>query len=255
MNTRAVVSIGTLALLALVPAVAFGGTATNGLATVNLDVGVKPAKAGTSSKPRSVSFSYKESLTANDGLREPDNILEIKVGLQKGFRFDVGAVPQCKESVLEDPNQGPSACPPKSIVGTGTAIADARPLLADPLGAKITAFNGMLDTDVNGNPRAAVPALLLVAEVSSLGVKAYLPAEIRGSSLVLDLAPADPAMPSPYVIRDVSLALRKAGSAKKPYLRAPTSCPKSGWVFSQTILFEGGVAPITAKDKVGCSAD
>src|SRR5690242_6153067 len=141
MRTRSVAFLAALVLVALAPAAAIGAKGTNGTATVSLDVGVKPAKAGTSSQPQRVALSYKQSL-------------------------------------LEDANQGPSACPAKSIVGTGKATADARPTLPDPIAANVTAFNGMLDTDVNGNPQAPVPALLVVAEVPSLGVRTYLPAAI-----------------------------------------------------------------------------
>ena len=255
MRTRSVAFLAALVLVALAPAAALGAKGTNGTATVRLDVGVTPAKAGTSSKPQRVALSYRQSLTANDGSRLGSDISQIKVAFAKGFRFDINAVAQCKESVLEDANRGPSACPAKSIVGTGKATADARPAVPDPIDANVTAFNGMLDTDVNGNPQAPVPALLVVAEVPSLGVKTYLPAAIRGSTLVLDFAPGNPAMPAAYILRDLSLTLRRAGSANKPYLRAPTSCPKGGWAFSQTVSFGSGLAPVTAKDKVACSSD
>jgi hypothetical protein len=254
MRTRSVAFLAALVVVAVVPAAAIGAKGTNGTATVSLAVGVTPAKAGTSSQPQRVALSYKQSLTANDGSRLANDISQIKVAFAKGFRFDINAVAQCKESVLEDPNQGPTACPAKSIVGTGKATADARPTLPDPIDATVTAFNGMLDTDANGNPQAPVPALLVVAEVPSLGVRTYLPAAIRGSSLVLDFAPADPAMPAAYILRDLSLTLRRAGSANKPYLRAPTSCPKGGWAFSQTVSFGSGLAPVTAKDTVACSS-
>ena len=157
MRTRGVAFLAALVVVAVVPAAAIGAKATNGTATVSLAVGVTPAKAGTSSQPQRVALSYKQSLTANDGSRLGNDISQIKVAFAKGFRFDINAVAQCKESVLEDPNQGPSACPAKSIVGTGKATADARPTLPDPIDATVTAFNGMLDTDATAIRRPPSP--------------------------------------------------------------------------------------------------
>jgi hypothetical protein len=237
----------TAALTAALPAAALAGTGTNGADDLTLDVGVKPAKAG-----ERVGLTYSQSLVAKDGSRVGDSIKQIKITLPRGFRFDVGAVAQCKESTIEDPNQGPAACPPASVVGRGAATADARPAIPDPLQAQVTAYNGVLDTDVNGMPQPPVPALLVVGEVASLNAKAFLPAEIRGRTLVLETAPPVPGMQSAYTIRDLSLKLRKAGSSKKPYLRSSSTCPKGGWTFAQTVSFFD-TAPVTAKDKVACS--
>jgi len=234
-------------LLAAMPAAATAGTGTNGSQQLSLGVGVKPAKIDSR-----VGLSYSQSLTNKDGSRVAENVRTVNIKLPKGFRFDVNAVAQCKESTLEDPNQGPSACPPGSVVGTGTATADARPLLPDLIPADVTAYNGLLDVDVNGRPQPAVPAILVAAHATNPDVTNFLPAEIHGSSLVLNLTPDDPANPAPFTIQDISLNIRRAGSTKKPYLRSPKSCPKGGWVFSQTDTFDTGAAPITAKDKVAC---
>ena len=236
-------------LLAAMPAAATAGTGTNGSQQLALNGGVKPAK--TDSR---VGLSYSQSLTNKDGSRVTENVRTVKIKLPKGFRFDVNAVAQCKESTLEDPNQGPSACPPGSIVGTGTATADARPLLPGLIPADATAYNGLLDVDVNGQPQPPVPAILVAAHTTNPDTTNFLPAEIHGSSLVLDLTPNDPANPAPFTIQDISLSIRRAGSKKKPYLRSPKSCPKGGWVFSQTDSFDTGAAPITAKDKVACTS-
>jgi hypothetical protein len=236
-------------LLATTPAAAMAGTGTNGAQRLALGVGVKPAK--TDSR---VGLSYSQSLTNKDGSRVTENVRTVKIKVPKGFRFDVNAVAQCKESTLEDPNRGPSTCPPGSIVGTGTATADARPLLPALIPADVTAYNGLLDVDVNGQPQPAVPAILVAAHATSPEITNFLPAEIHGSSLVLNLTPNDSANPAPFTIQDISLNIRRAGSKRKPYLRSPKSCPKGGWVFSQTDTFDTGAASITAKDKVACTS-
>ena len=243
---RRSVLIATCLLVAM-PAAATAGTGTNGTERLSLGVGVKPARTDTR-----VGLSYSQSLTNKDGSRVTENVRTVKIKLPKGLRFDVNAVAKCKESTLEDPNQGPSACPAGSIVGTGTATADARPLLPDLVPADVTAYNGLLDVDLNGQPQSAVPAILVVAHSKNPDTTNFLPAEIHGTSLVLNLTPNDPANPAPFTIQDISLGIRRAGSRKKPYLRSPTSCPKGGWMFSQTDVFDTGAAPVTAKDKVAC---
>jgi hypothetical protein len=235
-------------LLMLLPTVAPAGTGTNGTQQLSVDVGIKPAK--TDSR---VALNYSQSLTNKDGSRVTENVRRVQIKLAKGFRFDVNAVAQCMESTLEDPHQGPSACPPGSIVGKGTATVDARPLLPDLIQADVVAFNGLLDVDVNGQPQSPVAAILVAAHATNPDVTSLLPVEIHGSSLVLNLTPNDPANPSPYTIQDISLDIRRAGSKKKPYVRSPKSCPKGGWVFSQVDTFDTGAASITAKDKVACS--
>jgi hypothetical protein len=240
-----------IALAAVLPAVAPANTGSNGTTDTAVDVRIKPAKPNSR-----VSLRYATSLTRDDGSRVvAGTVHEIKGTLAKGFKFDVGAVPQCEESIIEDPNRGPGACPRGSIIGHGKATADARPLFADLIAANVTAYNGVLDTDVNGQPQAPAPALLVVADVPGLGVTVDLPASIHGSSLIIDLAPDDPNMPSPYTIHDLSLTLRRAGTDKKPYLRSPKSCPKGGWAFTETVVLTGGQAPVRAKDKIACSSD
>jgi hypothetical protein len=234
-------------LLAALPAVAPAGTGTNGTQQLSLTVGVRPAT--TNSR---VALTYSQSLTNKDGSRVNENVRTVRIKFPSGFHLNANAVAKCKESTLEDPNKGPTACPAKSIIGSGKAAADARPLLPTPVQAQLTAYNGVVDVDVNGQPQAPVSGILVVAHATSLDATTLLPGEIHGSTLVLNLTPNDPANPGPYIIRDIALRLRRAGTAKKPYARSPKTCPKGGWKFSQTDTFDTGAAPVTAKDTVAC---
>ena len=238
----------TAGLLVVLPAVAPAGTGTNGTQQLSIKVGVKPARANSR-----VALSYSQSLTNKDGSRVNENVRTVRIKFPSGFRLDVNAVAKCKESTLEDPNRGPSACPASSIIGTGKATADARPLLPAPIQADVTAYNGLVDVDVNGQPQSPAPGILVVAHATNPDATNLLPGEIHGSSLVLNLTPNDPANPAPYIIRDIALRLRRAGTAKKPYARSPKTCPKGGWVFNQTSTFDTGAPPVTAKDTVACT--
>lgn len=243
-----------LSLLAGVPVVAIAAAGTNGQSNLTTKAAIKPAQASTKAKPRAVAFDYSQTLAAKDGSRITDHVRYVTITMPVGMRFDINAVPQCKESTLEDKTQGTSACPAGSIVGAGSGTADARPAVAALIPSKVTAYNGVLDTDVNGNPQAAVPALLLVAEAN--GVQAKFPFEIRGHTLFLDDGPpAADGSADAFIARDLVLHLKRlVGSKHTPYIRAPTACPKGGWKFTTKFTFSSGQSPVTSTVKVPCKA-
>lgn len=254
MSRRALILMTSL-LAAVLPvtAIAATGTGTAGKNKLTLKVALNPARAGTKAKPRATSLSYGQSLAAKDGSRITSFLHTLTIHGPKGMQFNIRAVAQCKESTLENKAKGPSACPKGSIVGTGSATADARPTLPKLVKATVTAYNGVLDTTPTGKPQKPVPAILVVAVVKSLKFTAYFPTQIRGTTLVLDQgAPPADGSSGLFIIHDLSLNLKKLSGKKGPYIRTPTTCPKGGWKFSQTDAFSGGVPAVTAKTSLPC---
>jgi Bacterial Ig-like domain (group 1) len=77
-------------------------------------------------------------------LSEPDGskvspITEIVMHLPAGMVRNFAQFPTCATLALQS---NPKACPRDSKVGSGTALFDARPIISEPLPAKVTAFNG-----------------------------------------------------------------------------------------------------------------
>jgi hypothetical protein len=234
------------ALLMLVPAFAIAGTkVTSGDQSLQVTSSMTPAKAG---KPIALHFSSDyESL--NDGAQVKENPLAVRLKLPDGTQVHPGNRPQCLYSKLADKNTGgPSACPAGSQVGTGTATADARPTLPDPVPAKVTMFNGLDDVNVDGSPRnPPTPAVLFYA-ATNVGVNSTLPFDILGSSFELDSSAPSDSNPSLYHLQKVDVTF--ARTTKKPYITAPKTCSKT-WDTSLTFTNYDG-PPITASSSQKC---
>jgi hypothetical protein len=148
-----------LALLAasVLAAVAWADSTTviSGTATVT------PNKAGTPKKPQGVKLSVKVNWTTpGDG--DKPVIQKGIVYFPKGSLYNGGKYPSCAQNKIT--RDGPKACPPHSIMGTGTGTAFADTVVTRPA---ITVVNGgankvYLYTVLN-NPayvRAPVPGVI-----------------------------------------------------------------------------------------------
>jgi hypothetical protein len=200
-----------------------------------LRVSASPPVAGTASDPQPVALKF-DSLEYTDSGQRSKLYTRTLAYRFNGFRFHHGAFPTCLESKLE--KSGAGACPTGSKIGTGKAVADARPALAGRIKAKVVAFNGMLDVDSDGKPITPVPAVLIAAK-SSTGLKAYVPVLFKGGDkLVTAPRPAPQGdNPPPYTIVRLSVKFPVKTTTKDgekvPYIEAPRGCPNGQWKFSQ----------------------
>jgi hypothetical protein len=102
--------------------------------TVSFSALVSPAKAG---KPTAL----KVKVLSNDPAAEQPPIMErIVIKLDGGAKFNAKRFKRCKLNSLEA--KGPKGCPSGSKIGTGTGIGMAKPVVTDPVNAKLTLFNG-----------------------------------------------------------------------------------------------------------------
>jgi hypothetical protein len=121
------------ACLAAAALLALAGVAY-GAVQVAFDASVKPAKAG---KPTGLNTS----IVASDSAAEQPPIMNrILIKLNSGGKYNGSKFPKCKLSALEA--KGPKGCPSKSKIGTGTGVGYAKPVVTDPVNAKLTIFNG-----------------------------------------------------------------------------------------------------------------
>jgi hypothetical protein len=248
--------IATAAATALalgVTAVALAGEpSTDGQSHLILQVKASPPQAGTAKKPRAVGLEFSSREYTDDGQRGARDAKTIAFRFN-GFRFHPEAFAKCKESELE--KTGPSACPAASKLGSGDALADARPALPTPIAATAQAFNGVDDIDAAGKPITPVPAILVYAETST-GIKAYLPTLFQGKDglITAEGTPPSPGERTPFTIAAVHLKLpvktAKVKGKKVSYITAPTSCHGS-WQYSQTNVYYSG-ADVQAFDSQPC---
>jgi hypothetical protein len=237
-----------LPLLALSATVGFSGLALAGepgqlgTARLILQINASSPRTGTAAKPRPVGVEFSTIVYTTDGQRPSNAVKSNRIRLT-GFRINPSAFAKCLESTLE--KQGPSGCPRKSKVGTGTGTADARPAVATPVNAKVQIFNGTLDIDANGKPRKPVPALLIYADAGG-GIKTYLPAPYLGRDTV-ETDPGNPPTPGQQPLFSI-VALHlivppkttKVGRRTVAFIEAPRTCPRGVWRYTQTNTYWSG---------------
>jgi len=71
---------------------------------------------------------------------QPPIMNRIQISFPKGGKWNGPKFPKCTESKLLA--SGPKGCPSKSKLGTGTGVGYAKPVVTDPVQAKLTIFNG-----------------------------------------------------------------------------------------------------------------
>lgn len=135
-----------------------------------------------------------------------------------GTRLDLGAVRACRASDQEITRAGPSVCPAASRVGSGSA----RLALGSTgtLDTRLTVFDGgrriiLVFTSASGSV-----VRVLSGTISGTHVKATIPRMVLSSG-------------GEVAVTRFALQLRAAGTAKRPFIRTPRTCPRTGrWTFT-----------------------
>jgi hypothetical protein len=164
------------------------------------------------------------------------------------FRFPKGSVvnakyfKKCSPAKLQA--EGVKGCPSASKIGAGKAQGDARPIVADPIDAKITLFNG---TPHNGQPTIVIYA---VPELSSpLTILADLVRQRGGNyGYVLDAdVPPIPTLPgqpnasvSFFDATTIDRTVRRRGRTIH-YIEAPVLCTGTYFLLDGSFSYEGGI--------------
>ena len=222
-GTRAVVALAALGLGALAP-----GAHGNDRAELGVTLGTQ-----TPGAPTSLAFRVLYKRPGDPG-GKPPALTRAAFKLPPGTRFDTRATPTCHATNQELQARGRAACPPASIIGTGslTAITGLGPP-ADPFEGDLTAFNGgteliELVTVKGSNAGAGIDRLTI--EGSTL--RAHPPSTPGG--------PPD----GRTAIREVRLNVPARGNL----VTAPPSCPAdAAWTSVGEFGFnDGGSTSVTA---------
>jgi hypothetical protein len=134
---------------------------------------------------------------------------------------NTGSFATCDRAVLQA--QGPTGCPSGSVIGTGSATADARAVVTDPISARVTIFNG-----TNGS--------VLLFVFPDLGPTLVIEGQPTGSSTIEFVVPPIFTLPSAPLAALTQLTLNFASG----YLTNPPDCPTAGWTWGFDFAYENG---------------
>lgn len=162
---------------------------------------------------------------------------EITITFPAGSKIDTAAVTRCNASDEEiEANEGgvAGACPAKSKIGTGkgTAYLGDNP---DPVVFDLGVYNrrggAILDIMLNGQTA-------FFSRIVITGRKMVIP---------LSLTPSLNAR-----ITAFELAVKRAGTRRKPYLRTPAACPANRKFSAAITAREFNAGTVTTNDTTAC---
>ena len=239
---RKIFVAGAVATAALVAA-----SAAYAAVTVSFSASVSPSKAG---KPTGLNVSI---LSSDPAAEQPPIMNRIVIKLDGRAKFNPSKFKRCKLNSLQA--KGPKGCPSASKIGTGTGVGMARPVVTDPVKAKLTLFNG---ARTGGKDAVFVyvfpdlgPTFVTVGKISHTGGKYVLdfsvpPIKTLPSAPDASVVSVKTKTPIKHVTK------RSHGKRKKYYLIvAPTKC-KGSWKGSGTFYFRTGEqvsVPVSQKCK------
>jgi hypothetical protein len=192
---------------------------------------VSPSKAGTKSKPKGVKLTVKVHWETPEAFDKP--ITQTSdVLFPKGSKYNGAKYPKCSEQTMS--RGGIKACPPHSIMGSGSGVAYADTVTTVP---KITVVNGggskvYLFTVLKNPARVAAPVPGTITKTPNDPKWAYKLHLVVPTSL--------------QIVAGVPIALRdiKITSGGKSYAKdwlATTGCPASKkWPYQITTSFDNG---------------
>ena len=128
MRKKLIVAVGVVAALAFAAQAAFG------VVGATFTGPFSPSKAN---KSAGVTVNY---VITDPALDQPPVNNRVQISFPKGGKWNGAKFPKCTESKLLA--SGPKGCPSKSKLGTGTGVGYAKPVVTDPVQAKLTIFNG-----------------------------------------------------------------------------------------------------------------
>jgi hypothetical protein len=95
---------------------------------------VKPNKAKS---PAGLNVKFEASDPAAE---QPPIMNRVVIKLNEGGKYNSSKFPRCQLAKLQA--RGPKGCPSKSKIGSGRGVGYAKPVVTDPVNAKLTLFNG-----------------------------------------------------------------------------------------------------------------
>ena len=128
MRKKLIAVLGVGAACALLASAAFAAV------QVTFNASVKPNKAN---KPAGLNVKFEATDPAAE---QPPIMNRIVIKLNEGGKYNSNKFPRCTLAKLQA--RGPNGCPSGSKIGSGRGVGYAKPVVTDPVNAKLTLFNG-----------------------------------------------------------------------------------------------------------------
>ena len=220
--------------------VLLGITVAHATVTESVDFTIKVSKADKNKRFGGLTVRTVFNVRDDAGVK-PIPLTKTTLRFPKGAKVNAKFFKKCSRSALEA--KGPSGCPAASKIGAGSAIGDARPIIAD-VKTKITMFNGQ---PANGNPTILIYA---VPDISSpLTIQAELKRQRSGPyGYVLEAdvptIPTLPGQPNASVTFFDATTLDKTVKRKGRtvhYIEGPIVCNGTYLLLDGVFSYEGGI--------------
>jgi hypothetical protein len=220
---------------AVMVAVALGGTAAYAAVTAKFTGSFSPNKAN---KSAGVSVTYD---ITDPAAEQPPVNNRVQISFPKGGKWNGPKFPKCSVNILA--SKGPNGCPSGSKLGTGSGVGMAKPVVTDPVQAKLTIFNG--------------GSSILVYVFPDLGPTFTVTCKIVGGYSLDCTIPPIKTLPSAPDAATVTVRTKTSakstgkGKKKKGIVVAPKKC-KGSWKSTATFTFTTGekvTAPFSQKCK------
>jgi hypothetical protein len=177
---------------------------------------------------------------ADDTGAKPPPLTNTTLRFPKGAALNARYFKTCSFSALQ--SKGPSGCPKSSVIGKGTAIGDARPIIAE-VKAKITLYNGKT---ASGGPSIIVYAQPdISAPIIIQGPIKAQKGSPYGYVLSVDVPPIPtlPGQPNASVVFFDATTLDKTVKRKGRlihYIEGPILCNGTYFLLDGAFTYEGG---------------
>jgi len=214
---------------------AFAAQAAFGVVGATFTGPFSPAKA---KKSTGVSVNY---VITDPAAEQPPVNNRVQIAFPSGGKWNGKKFPKCTASKLLA--SGPKGCPGKSKLGTGTGVGYAKPVVTDPVNAKLTIFNG--------------GSTILVYVFPDLGPTFVVTCKITGGYNLdcvippIKTLPSAPDAATTTVKTKTSAKIVKKAGKKYPLIVAPKKC-KGSWKSTAKFSFTTGetvTAPFSQKCK------
>jgi hypothetical protein len=201
-------------------------------------------------QPWAVNLNVNATLGTTDGdLAAP--LHHVRFQFPAGAKVNADKFPTCAPKSFADSLK----CPKGSVLGSGLAKVDARPLLSN-VDAKLKLYNG------KGNSKKRTLILTATTADSGIEINLVLPATLTkvGGRYsyqfdldIPDIVAVNGAPPVAINGFNVNVGGRLKKHGKKlSYIDAPTKCPSAGWPFTGTFTFGDGALP-TLSSHLDCT--
>ena len=217
----------------------------------DFSVKASPTKAGTSSKPKSVTLNVSLGSRETTPGAQPPTLSAVDIYFPAGAKYNGDLFPSCKASVI-DAEKSTDACPKGSIVGSGKAAGLAPgPITQNDL--KITAANGGKNK-INLFVEGASPLRIqsnIVGTLSSASGDFGLKLKVPVPANLQEPAPGVPVAITLFQVK-IAKSIKKAGKTRG--LIEISKCKGGTWKSKGDFTYAGGAPSKAVAVSQKCTA-